>query len=225
MIRVTMLEENQGLPPDWAQVLADELPEPYWADLRRFVALERAEHEVYPGPDQVFAAFALTPFKKVRVVILGQDPYPNPKDATGLAFAVRPGHPLPRSLANIHLALQAEGITPPEDLIEWANQGVLLLNTALTVPAGRAGGHLTLWRPFTKQVIQALNGREDPFVWVLWGRKAQLWGKLIDPDTVVTAPHPAARGSHRTEFLNAKTFSLVNEKLGQDPITWGKPLD
>jgi uracil-DNA glycosylase len=180
-------------------------------------------YQVYPNTTDVFAAFQLTPFDKVKVVILGQDPYPNPDDATGLAFAVRPGRRLPTSLANIHLALQAEGITPPEDLTEWATQGVLLLNTALTVPHGRPGGDLKLWRPFTEQVIQALNGRGTPVVWVLWGRKAQRWHKLIDPDTVVTAPHPAARGAHRAEFINARTFSRVNQelvRLGQDPINW-----
>lgn len=221
-----MDELIEQLPPDWVQVLRDELKLPYWVELEQFVATERTQKEVYPAPEITFAAFKATPFKKVRVVILGQDPYPNPGDATGLAFAVPPGHRPPTSLANIHAALRAENITPPEDLAYWAQQGVLLLNTALTTPRGDAGRHLAPWKPFTGRVIRALDGRDDPVVWVLWGRKAQWWRKLIDPGhPVVTAPHPAARGVHRTEFVTAKTFSRVNDelaKLGCDAIRWGE---
>jgi len=219
-----MNELFEQLPPGWRRVVGDGVRQPYWAELERFVADERATKEVYPAPENTFAAFKATPFKKVSVVILGQDPYPNPGDATGLAFAVPPGRRPPTSLANIHAALRAEEITPPEDLADWAQRGVLLLNTALTTPRGDAGRHLSQWKPFTERVIRALDRRDDPVVWVLWGRKAQWWRKLIDPGhPVVTAPHPAARGVNRTEFVTARTFSRVNDelaKLGCDAIRW-----
>ncbi|MEP7738884.1 uracil-DNA glycosylase [Nocardioides sp. 31GB23] len=211
----------------WFDVLAEERAEPYWAQLQHFVEQERAhEGEVYPEESAVYAAFDLTPFAKVRVVILGQDPYPNPGQAMGLSFSVPSGVPLPVSLRNIHIAMRAENIEPPEhgDLSGWAAQGVLLLNAGLTVRKNGAGRHLRIWRPFTDAVIRRLNDRTEPMVFVLWGAKAQraLHRGLVDPERhhVVTAPHPASRGASQRAFREARTFGRVNDLITGDPINW-----
>jgi uracil-DNA glycosylase len=143
------------LPIDWADMLEDEVAKPYWEALQRFVASERAEYEIYPAPQDVFAAFELTPFEKVRVVILGQDPYFKPGQANGLCFSVPGDTTVPPSLRNIFMALSADGITPPPDgdLTGWARQGVLLLNTTLTVRRGAPNSHRGQgWEAFTDAV-------------------------------------------------------------------------
>ncbi len=191
-------------------------------DILRAVFAERGE--VYPSADKVFAAFHQTPFKKVRVVILGQDPYPTRDDATGLAFAVPPGRRPPVALRNIHAAMRAEGLMPPEDLTSWARQGVLLLNTALTVRQGKPGAHLSRWKPFTDTVLHRLSERHRPIVFVLWGREAQEWSKRLDHrHPVLVAPHPASRGPHQQAFRDAGTFRSVNRalaELGHQAIKW-----
>lgn len=213
----------------WSGAMKGEVEKPYWAELRAFVKSERGRGEVYPSQAKMFAAFHLTPFDDVKVVVLGQDPYPNPGQAMGLSFSVPAGVPLPVSLRSIYAAMRAEGLTPPPDgdLAGWARQGVLLLNTALTVPRGGAGRHLTVWRPFTDAVISRLNAREEPVVFVLWGEKAQrvLRRGLVDAERhpVVTAPHPAARGDAQRRFREARTFGRVNDeliRLGRAPIVW-----
>jgi uracil-DNA glycosylase len=171
----------------------------------------------------------LTPFDQVKVVLLGQDPYPNPGQAMGLSFSVPHGVRLPTSLRNIHRALEADGFTPPPDgdLTGWARQGVLLLNAALTVPHRDAGRHLREWAPFTDAVVAKLNARQQPMVFVLWGAKAQrlLRRGLVDESrhVVVTAPHPAARGKAQRVFREARTFGRVNDalaKTGLGQIDW-----
>lgn len=216
----------------WPGVLDDERDKPYFRDLLAFVKAERARGELYPPQDQMFTAFCLTPFEQVKVVLLGQDPYPNPGQAMGLSFSVPSGVALPASMRNIHSAMRAEGLHPPPDgdLTSWAHQGVLLLNTALTVPRNDAGRHVAAWRPFTDAVVSRLNSRETPLVFVLWGAKAQrvLRRGLVDfgRHEVVTAPHPAARGNAQRRFQEAATFGRVNDALarfGHLPIQWDGP--
>jgi uracil-DNA glycosylase len=215
--------------PPWPE-LQSECAEPYFGELMRFVDDERRKRRggVYPTEDAVFAAFQLTPFAGVRVVILGQDPYPNPGQATGLAFSVpRDLRNLPTSLVNIHKAMRHDGLIPPEhgDLTAWAEQGVLLLNTALTVPQGGKPNHSARWRPFTKAVIRLLSEREHPVVFVLWGVEARTWkSHITNPDwRVIEAPHPASRGPWQVQFRESRTFSRVNKwlaDLGDSEITW-----
>jgi uracil-DNA glycosylase len=217
---------SSDAPPQWSDILDEERADPYWAQLQHFVEQERAQREVYPSESAVYAALDLTPFEKVRVVILGQDPYPNPGQAMGLSFSVPREVPLPVSLRNIHTAMRAENIEPAEhgDLTGWATQGVLLLNAGLTVPRNGAGRHLSVWRPFTDAVIRRLNDRKQPVVFVLWGAKAQrvLRRGLINPERhpVVCAPHPASRGPSQRAFREARTFSRINELITGDPIDW-----
>jgi uracil-DNA glycosylase len=213
----------------WPEQLGDETAKPYFEGLLRFVADERrrSKSEIYPSHADMFKAFHLTSFEDVRVVILGQDPYPNPGEAMGLAFSVPPSVPKPTSLLSIDKALVQDGFRPlPNgDLTGWATQGVFLLNAALTVPRGGKPSHLSRWRPFTDEVIRRVSQRPGPpVVFVLWGAEAQRKRRLIDGrHPVVTAPHPAARGAHRRRFHEAHTFSRVNEmlvELVEKPITW-----
>ncbi len=211
----------------WPDVLAEQLSKPYFRDLLRFVDRERATHEVYPEPHEMFAAFHLTDYKQLKVVILGQDPYSQPGQANGLCFSVPPGVTKPRSLTNIHAAMQNDGIVPPEhgDLTALARQGVLLLNTALTVRLAEPRSHAKEWREFTDTVIRLLNDRDEPLVFVLWGVAAQRKQRLIDTDwhAVIEAPHPAARGMAQVRFRQSRTFSEVNRFLrefGHEPIDW-----
>lgn len=213
--------EVEYLAP-WPEVLDEETEKESFRDLLQFVADERAKGDVYPAPQQVFAAFHLTEFKNVRVVILGQDPYHQPGQANGLCFSVptdvpKPGVRKPPSLTNIHAAMHNEGIEPKEhgDLTAWAKQGVLLLNTALTVRRGMANSHAKEWREFTDAVIRRLSAGDEPLVFVLWGRKAQSKKDLIDTrrHEVIEAPHPAARGMAQVQFRESKTFTKVNQAL------------
>lgn len=214
----------------WPDVLGEELEKPYFRELMRFVDRERRTGAVYPSAGDLFAAFHLTSYEKVKVVILGQDPYHQPGQANGLCFSVPPGVlTLPASLRNIHAAMARDGYTPPPhgDLTEWAGQGVLLLNTALSVRGSEANSHTKQWREFTDAVITKLDARQRPVVFVLWGKSAQRKRGLINEDrhVVVTAPHPAARGRSQVEFREARTFTEVNrhlEFLEQTPIEWGR---
>jgi len=214
----------------WPDVLGGEMSKPYFRGLLRLVDRERAKHAVYPAPHEVFAAFRLTDYEKLKVVILGQDPYPQRGQANGLCFSVPHGVPKPKSLTNIHAAMRLDGFAPPEhgDLTAWAQQDVLLLNTALTVRLADPGSHTKEWREFTDAVIRLLNAREEPLVFVLWGRAAQRKKRLIDTErhAVIEAPHPAARGTAQVRFRESQTFSKVNRilsDLGHEPINWTIP--
>ena len=210
-------------PPGW-----DDLP--FFAeDWPRIAAALRDEpREVLPPAPQLFAALEACAPDEVRVVILGQDPYPTPGHANGLAFSVAPGVALPRSLANIYKELRTDiGTTPATgDLSHWAAQGVLLLNTVLTVPAGQADGHKALgWQALTAQVLARLDDR--PRAFLLWGRKAQALATRLTADRhlVIETAHPSPL-SARHGFFGSRPFSAVNEWLrqrGTQPIDWAGP--
>jgi uracil-DNA glycosylase len=219
------------LPADWSRLLADELSQPYFAELQAFVDAERLRYAVYPPADEVFTAFALTPWKQVRVVLLGQDPYHQPGQAHGLCFSVRPGVAPPPSLVNIFRELRDDIGCPQSrdgDLGPWARQGVLLLNTTLTVRADQAHSHRGHgWERFTDAVIEKLNAQPIPQVFVLWGRPAQEKAKLIDAarHAVLMAAHPSPLSAHRG-FLGSRPFSAINQALqqfGHREIDWCLP--
>lgn len=213
---------------DWNPILRAEFDKPYWAELQRFVHQERTSHNVYPPDDKVFAALHLTPYESVRVLILGQDPYHGPGQAHGLCFSVEPGVQVPPSLQNIFKELESDlGCEPPNhgSLISWANQGVLLLNTTLTVRAGQAASHQKQgWERFTDEVIRAVSAKDEPVVFVLWGAAAGKKRELIDTEkhTIVSAPHPSPLSAHRG-FFGSRPFSTINKTLtdaGRTPVDW-----
>jgi uracil-DNA glycosylase len=213
---------------DWNPVLRDELEKPYWAELQRFVADERANHAVYPPKDEVFAALHLTPLADVKVVILGQDPYHGPGQAHGLCFSVRSGVRPPPSLQNIFTELHDDlGIDPPAggDLTPWARQGVLLLNATLTVRAHEAASHQRKgWETFTDRVLQAVDEQPRTVVFILWGASARRKRALIDTarHVVIESPHPSPLSAHRG-FFGSRPFSRANEALvaaGREPVDW-----
>ncbi|WP_435008339.1 uracil-DNA glycosylase [Tundrisphaera lichenicola] len=218
------------LPESWQAALADEFEKPYFLQLRSFLARERAEHKVFPPEEDVFNAFKLAPFEKVKVLILGQDPYHDDDQAHGLCFSVRPGIKTPPSLKNIFKELNADlGCKIPNNgnLVPWASQGILLLNAVLTVRAHQANSHKDQgWETFTDAAIRALADRPDPVVFVFWGAYAQKKAKLIDPskDPVLTAAHPSPLSA--AKFFGSRPFSAINqalERLGQAPIDWQLP--
>ena len=225
-----MSEAFGELPASWAEVLGDELDKPYFTKLRAFVAKERKSEEVFPPADEVFAAFEATPFDQVRVMILGQDPYHDNDQAHGLCFSVREGVKIPPSLRNIYKELKSDvGVDAPDHgyLGAWAERGVMLLNTVLTVRAHKANSHRKKgWETFTDRVIEVLAAREDPLVFVLWGKPAQKKIKLIeaqgDHHTILEAAHPSPL-SAKSGFFGSKPFSQVNAALegwGHEPIDW-----
>jgi uracil-DNA glycosylase len=213
---------------DWNPILRAELGEAYWASLQEFVAAERARAPVYPPHDEVFAALHLTPYESVKVVILGQDPYHGAGQAHGLCFSVRPGVALPPSLRNIYKELHDDlGLDPPADgdLTAWARQGVLLLNTTLTVRAGAAASHQGKgWETFTDQVIRAVNDKPERVVFILWGAAARKKKALIDRTrhVVIESAHPSPL-SASAGFFGSRPFSRANEALvaaGRTPVDW-----
>lgn len=217
-----------GITTDWNPLLREEFTQPYWTELQRFVAAERAEHDVYPAHDEVFAALHLTSYADTKVLILGQDPYHGPGQAHGLAFSVRRDVRVPPSLQNMYKELRNDlGIEVAEhgNLERWARQGVLLLNTTLTVRAAAAASHQKHgWEQFTDQIIRAVNDKTDPVVFVLWGNAARRKAELIDRQrhTIIESPHPSPF-SARTGFFGSRPFSRVNDALlaaGHDPIDW-----
>lgn len=219
--------EDCPLPDDWADQLEGEYAKPYWDRLMTFVGQQRRQHLVYPLPSQTFAAFRHTKYDDVRVVILGQDPYHGAGQAHGLAFSVPAGVRTPPSLANIHKVFASDlKIDPPShgNLEGWARQGVLLLNTTLTVRAGQPGSHRGRgWARFTSEVIRAVNRKSERVVFILWGRDAQRKCKLIDSSrhTVIRGPHPTSRSEHLAEFLASTPFTEANAALGEDRrIAW-----
>ena len=224
--------QRSPLDARWAALLAEELEQPYFAALCRAVTARRAAGPVYPPEADVFSAFALTPPERVRCVILGQDPYHEPEQAHGLAFSVRPGVPLPRSLRNIYKEREADLGLPPAQtgcLIPWARAGVLLINTVLTVDAGQANSHAKFgWQTFTDAVFRILWQLPQPVAFVLWGKQAQIkLERAIDapaggPRLVHTSAHPSPLSAKRG-FFGSRPFSQVDAFLRENvavPIGW-----
>ena len=212
----------------WNEILAEEMQKDYYQELQAFVQKRRAEVRVFPEEQNVFNALELTPFESVKVVILGQDPYHGFGQAHGLSFSVQKGTPLPPSLKNIYKELQEDigGELPTEgDLSHWAKQGVLLLNTVLTVEEGNANSHKGMgWEKLTNRLIESLNELKHPVIFILWGKPAQDKEKLITNSNhvILKAPHPSPLSAYRG-FFGSKPFSRVNDILmqqGQTPICW-----
>lgn len=213
---------------DWNPLLRDQFDETYWSELMAFVQQERSEHEVYPPHNEVFAALHLTSFANTRVVILGQDPYHGPKQAHGLCFSVRPGVPIPPSLRNIHQELHDDvgvAIPPHGSLENWAANGVLLLNTTLTVRAHAAASHQSRgWERFTDRIIQVVNDKPSSIVFILWGAAARKKKVMINASrhTIIESAHPSPL-SARNGFFGSRPFSQANDALvrnGLPPIDW-----
>lgn len=211
---------------DWQEVLNSETERAYFMELLAFVEKEYEEKTIYPPKGDIFNAFKHTPFEHVRVVILGQDPYHGPGQAHGLSFSVKPGVKHPPSLRNMLKELKDDlGCEIPKDgtLTKWADQGVLMLNTVLTVREGEAHSHKEMgWENFTDAVIRKLSEREEPIVFVLWGKPAQKKKTLIDTErhAVIESVHPSPLSARRG-FFGSRPYSAINEKLkefGQDPI-------
>ncbi|WP_430790558.1 uracil-DNA glycosylase [Virgibacillus flavescens] len=219
---------NQILKNDWKELLDQEFTKPYYVNLRAFLKEEYSNYTIYPQMDDIFNALHYTPFQQVKVVILGQDPYHGPNQAHGLSFSVKPGVTVPPSLKNIFKEMHADiGADIPDDgyLVDWAKQGVLLLNTVLTVRDGQAQSHRKQgWETFTDRVITLLNEKETPVVYILWGRSAQAKQALIDTTKhyVIEGPHPSPLSAYRG-FFGSKPFSQTNQLLknsGQAEIRW-----
>lgn len=216
------------LPESWSAVLDEEVRQPYFEQLRRFVDAQRQQHEVFPSAQDTFRALEYTPYDRVRVVLLGQDPYHDHGQAHGLCFSVPPGVRLPPSLANIFRELRDDrGCNLPGHgcLAAWAKQGVLLLNTVLTVRAHQPHSHRGQgWERFTDAVIRAVNQMHRPVVFMLWGGPARKKAALIDSDrhAIVQTAHPSPLSARRG-FFGSKPFSAANralEERGQPPIDW-----
>lgn len=216
------------LTTDWNHLLADEFTSSYWHELQEFVTLERSQYQVFPAPENVFNALELTFFAQTQVVILGQDPYHGLGQAHGLAFSVQPGTRIPPSLRNIYQELRNDiGCTIPVhgDLTAWAHQGVLLLNTTLTVRAGQAASHQGQgWEIFTDQIIRELNRKTEPVVFILWGETSRKKANLIDVQrhVIIESAHPSPL-SVRHGFFGSRPFSRANAVLkenGREPINW-----
>ncbi len=219
------------IPAGWVRLLAGETSKPYYLKLQTFLGRQRRRHIVLPPERDVFAALALTPFNRVNVVLLGQDPYPTPGQAHGLCFSVTPGIAPPPSLANIFRELADDlGCRIPNNgsLVPWARQGILMLNTVLTVRAHEPGSHRHRgWEVFTDSAIRAVNARRSPVVFVLWGRDAQSKKALIDGagHAIIEGAHPSPMSATRG-FFGSRPFSKVNAALraaGKSPIDWQLP--
>ena len=219
------------MPPitnDWQQPLEVEFKKPYYKDLYKKVLEEYRSRQIFPNPDDIFNAFHLTPLKDVKVVILGQDQYHNDGQAHGLCFSVKPDVEVPPSLVNIYKELQDDlGCRIPNNgyLVKWAKQGVLMLNTVLTVRAHQANSHRGIgWEQFTDAVIRAVDAQDRPIVFLLWGRPAQMKKSMLHnpKHLILEAPHPSPLSAYRG-FFGCKHFSQTNaflEKNGLAPIDW-----
>lgn len=213
----------------WESVLRGEKELPYFQSALNFVKQQRAAGKIiYPAHGDIFNAMKYTPFADVKVVILGQDPYHGPNQAHGLCFSVKPGVPPPPSLQNVFKEIKDDlGIPIPNHgcLEKWAKQGVLLLNSILTVEAGKPLSHANIgWEQFTDKVIKVINDQKEGVVFLLWGSPAQRKGQIIDPNKhyILKAPHPSPLSSHRG-FFGCHHFSKTNEllqKQGKTPIDW-----
>ena len=218
------------LPQSWQAALHDEMKKPYFSELRDFVDAERQTHTIYPPEADVFNAFAHTPLDAVKVVLLGQDPYPGANQAHGLCFSVRPGVRIPQSLMNMFRELKTDlDCRVPNNgcLIPWADQGMLLLNAVLTVRAGEPNSHKNHgWEKFTDAAIRAVSDKTEPVVFALWGAYAQKKEKLVDTTRhrVLKAAHPSPLSAKK--FLGSKPFSAINAalvELGHALIDWQLP--
>ena len=212
----------------WKNLLADEFEKPYFAQLVSFVHSEYATHRIFPRGSNIFRAFDKCPFDKLKVVIIGQDPYHGEGQANGLCFSVNPGVPFPPSLQNIFQEVSNDTGTPvPEsgNLDRWAEQGVLLLNSVLTVRAHQAASHAGHgWEQFTDAVVQAIDRNKQNIVYMLWGSYAQRKGAIADPEhnCILKAVHPSPLSAYRG-FIGCRHFSLANQYLvahGIEPIVW-----
>lgn len=221
------------LSPSWLAILEKEFEKPYMQQLKQFLMAEKqAGKQILPKSNLWFNAFNSTPFEQVKVVILGQDPYPTPGHAHGLSFSVLPGvQPLPKSLQNINKELQSDCQIDNQhsgDLQPWADQGVLLLNAVLTVEAGKANAHQNHgWETFTDAVIQTLASQRQNLVFILWGAYAQKKGRFISADQhgIIQSPHPSPLSAYRG-FFGSRPFSRTNQYLqnhGLTPIDWQLP--
>lgn len=219
------------LPASWQAILSSETRKPSWAALEAFVEEERRAKTIYPPPDEVFAALETTPYERVRVLLLGQDPYHRPGQAHGLSFSVRPGVPPPPSLVNLFKELESDlGCRRPNNgyLVPWAEQGVLLLNAVLTVEEGRPNSHQGKgWETFTDTVLRAVAAKPDPVVFVFWGGYARRKVPLVDTarHVIVESAHPSPL-SARSGFFGSRPFSRINAHLraaGRPKIDWQLP--
>jgi uracil-DNA glycosylase len=219
------------LDPSWLAALEPETRKSYWNELQEFVAREREQHAVYPPEADVYNAFRYTPLDRVKVFLLGQDPYPGAGQAHGLCFSVRPGVRLPGSLRNIYRELQDDIGVPPVKhgyLASWALQGMLMLNACLTVRGDAPNSHAGRgWEKFTDAAILAVNAKAKPVVFLLWGAYAQKKTKLIDESrhVVIKSAHPSPL-SAANGFFGSKPFSKINAALtkhGESPIDWSLP--
>lgn len=214
------------LAKEWMGILSDEFENIYMKKLESFLAREYRERTIYPKKDNIFRSLDLTDYNDVKVCILGQDPYINPSQANGLAFAVNEGVGAPPSLLNIFKEIESiYGSRPNSTTLEgWAEQGVLLLNTVLTVRAGESNSHKDCgWEIFTDKIISLLGEREDPVIFILWGSSAIAKAKIIkNKDYILTAPHPSPLSAYRG-FFGSHHFSKANEMLksmSKDEINW-----
>lgn len=213
---------------DWLNVLGEEFSKSYYKELYEFVKNEYNSTQVFPPAEDIFNAFHLTPLSEVKVVIIGQDPYHNVGQAHGLCFSVKPEVDIPPSLVNIYQELQEDlGCKIPNNgyLVKWAKQGVLMLNTVLTVRAHMANSHRGKgWESFTDAAIRALNTQDRPIVFILWGRPAQMKRSMLNNPNhlILEAPHPSPLSAYRG-FFGSKPFSRTNAFLkerGVEPIDW-----
>lgn len=216
------------IDPSWKEVLAEEFSKPYMVELKKFLLDEKQRYRVFPPGNKIFNAYNMTPFDKIKVVILGQDPYHGINQAHGLAFSVLDGVPFPPSLQNIYKELVDDiGCEYPKtsNLTPWAKQGVFLLNTVLTVREGEANSHREKgWERFTDATIKAISQKKEHVVFILWGRPAQAKEKLIDTTKhcIIKSPHPSPLSAYRG-FFGSKPFSRANACLksyGLSPIEW-----
>lgn len=219
------------LHPSWLSALGDAFEQPYMEQLRTFLRAEQASAQVLPRNSEIFAALDTTPLDSVRVVILGQDPYPTPGHAHGLCFSVQPGVAIPGSLQNIYRELEADLGIPRAahgNLVAWAERGVLLLNTVLTVRARQPESHAGRgWEEFTDRIVREIDARRTGVVFMLWGRKAQDKAAGVDATkhTVLRAAHPSPRSADRG-FFGCRHFSKCNDALrarGLPPVDWRLP--
>ncbi len=217
------------LKNDWKPLLKEEFEKEYYLKLRQFLIKEYKTQKVYPNMYDIFNALHYTSYQSVKVVILGQDPYHGPNQAHGLSFSVKPGIPAPPSLKNMFKELKDDlGCPIPNTgyLKPWADQGVMLLNTVLTVREGQANSHRGLgWEIFTDRIIELINIKDDPVVFILWGRNAQAKTNIITNPIhfIIKAPHPSPLSAHHG-FFGSKPFSKTNnflKSIKKEPIDWG----
>lgn len=216
------------LNEDWQTVLADEFKKPYWSKLDEYVTHERATQTVYPSEENTFSALNAMSYEGIKVLLLGQDPYHGPNQAHGMSFSVLPGESKPPSLNNMFKELQSDlGIKPPKHgyLKGWADQGVLLLNTVLTVRERQPNSHQKQgWEQFTDAIIKKVSARQEPVIFLLWGGPSKKKAKLIDASrhVIIESAHPSPLSAHNG-FFGSKPYSKINEALverGLEPIRW-----